>query len=1431
MYVPKSRTASLFRSSCIHLMTLDSAVTQLDYCDGHLLVSTLDRSYICNTSLETFAQIGTKLRKGEFGGCFCKVNLVSNIPPTNPSMKHNHHEVEESLEENPKSNYSPSDSGKFELSDCYEVTEDKEENIQQPTDIRQPTEKSVSTIPQQGVVTRIFCARPGSRVWEADLSGKVLVTHQLKNALMVPPVDVLLIDGSYGDTEMLQGDALKLEKQLSSLKQWTKSKKGDTLELVNEKGSVPVNSSENSSVKHSPVGVAFTKMLNFYNSFLLAVSNFGLYIIDPSNSTVLLWVSEPDGILDIKVSGNTLIYKTGHGSIQNFMITTVDVAILVLHNRSLMIECARLCLQHHYIFSTSRLLCRLGIKVLSDLTSQIVDENVKRALQTLENMIGQNQDKENQSEINPKKSGITYVRNEKYNSCEIKESLHFALRLSHHAFLPASVTRWYSEPHLGYGQDLGPLAQRSAVSVETSPIHELKGNRFLLGTSSFLQDLQSGLSLGNYSSEDTLQSFSKSHSGFSSLSDGSDRKSSSPDPLYNRTSSSPTHSSGRWSQQSDKSHKSLESSQEMYEDPLFPPSDSSPELEMAARMYLDNRCQHSGNSVESQSLYSIPYAPISPSSETAAIVQDLMENAATNVVSTITLGTKSLKEKFKNVTQLKTSSEMSPLRTRKSPFSVLDILGNSSIVDCEDPFQSSTSGTDETDGFDVDIVIKTKTKKKGSRKAIGASPVMSRQSTLPEVDDIMHSSSIELPGVVRNLHELVMSTMKQITVAEDQQETTDLLTQWFEVYCSAVQHIYTNKNSPQGSDEPQDGPVSISSVDSLVSVGTSCDSLKWDSNDIGFEPSAMSADILEQLTKMFLHCLQSRVYAGGSNLRGISGFTKVDIPQHQLTPDDVKKLDALYAQLITNDCGLLHYSTLLNALDTLGQNYFLLTWIALLEKVTKDSEVVSIYPLPDIISDLDFTRSQRVSFLYKLACSGNMKHFISAAVQVQNPYVIFDVIFMLNFVLHKPNESTVPLTKYSVKHYLFLYLKEIAKDKDIRELYLAYWSWCPELQYDVLSALLSALNPSSMSCNCGMPIPCSRSIPLENLVETLLSHHILAPKNMLQLCQSSGYWKGYCILSLAYKLHAPAEIFPHVLQTCDADLIEMAMDSLDKTELSVSVKTMMMVTSTNISVIKCFKCQSIIELLSRVQEETEDLPENPIFKFRVNGEPHYEGLNLETLSDKSDENHLESLTESLDVVNTENIHSVKNPVSCKIISDVKQLWETVIIQLLRKTQTADTLQLLQSVQEEIPPGIIPQRVYSWCIMLSLVENRGPAARWALLDSLTNSCIKPYSKKVAEAIRRSEPSSTGQENISVPPTSNKEPSATFSPLGHHWGVRSQVLQGICHFCQLRLPEEALVSVGGVTVFPCSHAYHAICLAQRGYYCIICTRQESLKLRGS
>lgn len=105
--------------------TVDSCVVQLGHLEGHLLVSSLSRCYLCDTERERFWRVGNKERDGEYGACFL------------------------------------------------------------------PQQQTGSRTPGAGAAHLVYCARPGSRIWEANFSGEVLSTHQFKQLLACPALPLI----------------------------------------------------------------------------------------------------------------------------------------------------------------------------------------------------------------------------------------------------------------------------------------------------------------------------------------------------------------------------------------------------------------------------------------------------------------------------------------------------------------------------------------------------------------------------------------------------------------------------------------------------------------------------------------------------------------------------------------------------------------------------------------------------------------------------------------------------------------------------------------------------------------------------------------------------------------------------------------------------------------------------------------------------------------------------------------------------------------------------------------------------------------------------------------------------------------------------------------------------------------------------------------
>ncbi|XP_058450067.1 BLOC-2 complex member HPS5 homolog [Malaya genurostris] len=136
------------------VLLLEYKIVQIDRYQDLLLVSTLSKCVLCNTAREEFKQIGNRPRDGHHGAVFI-VNPSSCTAPVT------------------------------------ETEEDDNYNKQIPSPSVHYNSTSDSPMLREDV--RIFCARPGSRLWEVDLDGNVLRTHQFKNKsdASSPPNDTI----------------------------------------------------------------------------------------------------------------------------------------------------------------------------------------------------------------------------------------------------------------------------------------------------------------------------------------------------------------------------------------------------------------------------------------------------------------------------------------------------------------------------------------------------------------------------------------------------------------------------------------------------------------------------------------------------------------------------------------------------------------------------------------------------------------------------------------------------------------------------------------------------------------------------------------------------------------------------------------------------------------------------------------------------------------------------------------------------------------------------------------------------------------------------------------------------------------------------------------------------------------------------------------
>lgn len=111
------------------------------------------------------------------------------------------------------------------------------------------------------VFLKIYCARPGSRIWEADLNGNVLQTSQFKAALACNPAKFHSTQSRIPDDYMQQPQILQLARLQPVLKK-----------------------------------------------FILGFTRAGFYVFDPNESRVILWSDEIKDITDIRVTNSNMLH-------------------------------------------------------------------------------------------------------------------------------------------------------------------------------------------------------------------------------------------------------------------------------------------------------------------------------------------------------------------------------------------------------------------------------------------------------------------------------------------------------------------------------------------------------------------------------------------------------------------------------------------------------------------------------------------------------------------------------------------------------------------------------------------------------------------------------------------------------------------------------------------------------------------------------------------------------------------------------------------------------------------------------------------------------------------------------------------------------------------------------------------------------------------
>ncbi|XP_059482528.1 uncharacterized protein LOC132200810 [Neocloeon triangulifer] len=280
---------NIFQTPSMQLMQLDSSIVQMDFAHGLLLISTLTRCYLSDTEKEQYKQVGQKLRDGEFGACFiCK--------------KEDSKQPNEPLAPPPTAQVS---ANTFDLIGINESL---------PFRVKSKL--------------RIFCARPGSRLWEVNCDGSVMSTHQLREAL-----------STKAPTNIVSTHISPAEQTLPET----------------------IKSSFN-----------FPQLNAIGDKFLFTFRQDGLYIFDPDNSLVVLWSNSITNISDAQVWEDTIYVWRKSGEMHALHFQPVEKCILKLYFKKEYAICAQLC--HKYLDHLVRIVpSARKLHFMADLAEKLSD--------------------------------------------------------------------------------------------------------------------------------------------------------------------------------------------------------------------------------------------------------------------------------------------------------------------------------------------------------------------------------------------------------------------------------------------------------------------------------------------------------------------------------------------------------------------------------------------------------------------------------------------------------------------------------------------------------------------------------------------------------------------------------------------------------------------------------------------------------------------------------------------------------------------------------------------------------------------------------------------------------------------------------------------------------------------------------------------------
>ncbi|XP_071353141.1 Hermansky-Pudlak syndrome 5 protein isoform X2 [Trachinotus anak] len=186
----------------------------------------------------------------------------------------------------------------------------------------------------------LYCARPGSRIWEASFNGEVLSTHQFKQLLGCPPLPLITYR----------------------------------------------NEPHYNPVQKSPQSMAFPKLLYLGDQNLLTWTDSAIYIFTPQNGQVLLWTEVKD-LVEIAVYRSELFCLHGSGRLSHLSMLSAERCVERLLRRESWPLAAIVCCMFQHAITTSRARKSIPIDRLEHLRCQLSSTTHLELIGQLEEVI------------------------------------------------------------------------------------------------------------------------------------------------------------------------------------------------------------------------------------------------------------------------------------------------------------------------------------------------------------------------------------------------------------------------------------------------------------------------------------------------------------------------------------------------------------------------------------------------------------------------------------------------------------------------------------------------------------------------------------------------------------------------------------------------------------------------------------------------------------------------------------------------------------------------------------------------------------------------------------------------------------------------------------------------------------------------------------